>query len=190
MSFVRKLIAGAALCLALSTVQTKAAVHVVDLGLLAPDTTVAFSGNTGTGAFTEIFKFSVASAGNEASVSYSDSVRFASRLITGGQLALFSCLTNCSGSSVPTGSLVASAPVINLTATVQSAAIESVLLSTAGFYYLALTGTTAAPAPGVTYAGTISVASAVPEPATWAMMLVGFAGLGFAARRKSATIAA
>lgn len=28
--------------------------------------------------------------------------------------------------------------------------------------------------------------SAVPEPATWAMMLVGFAGLGFAARRRKA----
>ena len=30
------------------------------------------------------------------------------------------------------------------------------------------------------------VASAVPEPATWAMMLIGFAGLGLASRRKQA----
>ena len=31
--------------------------------------------------------------------------------------------------------------------------------------------------------------AAVPEPATWAMMLVGFAGIGLASRRKRATLA-
>jgi len=30
-----------------------------------------------------------------------------------------------------------------------------------------------------------TIGGAVPEPATWAMMLIGFAGLGFAARRKA-----
>jgi hypothetical protein len=36
------------------------------------------------------------------------------------------------------------------------------------------------------------IAGAVPEPSTWAMMLLGFAGIGFMAyrRRKSAAIAA
>jgi hypothetical protein len=33
---------------------------------------------------------------------------------------------------------------------------------------------------------TVTVSSAVPEPATWAMMLIGFAGLAMAARRKQA----
>lgn len=33
------------------------------------------------------------------------------------------------------------------------------------------------------------VASAVPEPSTWAMMLIGFAGLGFAANRRRAITA-
>jgi hypothetical protein len=40
---------------------------------------------------------------------------------------------------------------------------------------------------------TIQVGSAVPEPSTWAMMLIGFAGLGFAGYRaslKAASIAA
>jgi hypothetical protein len=37
--------------------------------------------------------------------------------------------------------------------------------------------------------GTLSVA-AVPEPSTWAMMLVGFAGLGFAGYRASRRISA
>lgn len=35
-----------------------------------------------------------------------------------------------------------------------------------------------------------SVASGVPEPSTWAMMLVGFAGLGFAVRRRERVIPA
>ena len=32
--------------------------------------------------------------------------------------------------------------------------------------------------------GAINVAAAVPEPSTWAMLLIGFAGIGFAAYRK------
>ena len=41
---------------------------------------------------------------------------------------------------------------------------------------------------GYTYAFTAAgFASAVPEPSTWAMMLLGFAGLAFAARRRRST---
>jgi opacity protein-like surface antigen len=36
----------------------------------------------------------------------------------------------------------------------------------------------------------VSVSAAVPEPATWAMMLVGFAGLGFLRSRRRALVAA
>ena len=38
--------------------------------------------------------------------------------------------------------------------------------------------------PGVNVIGQFVTASAVPEPATWAMMLVGFGIIGFAARRR------
>ena len=34
------------------------------------------------------------------------------------------------------------------------------------------------------------IAASVPEPATWAMMLLGFAGLGFVFRRRRAAIGA
>jgi hypothetical protein len=33
--------------------------------------------------------------------------------------------------------------------------------------------------------GTVSTSPAVPEPATWAMMLLGFTGLGYAAFRRN-----
>ena len=50
----------------------------------------------------------------------------------------------------------------------------------AGDYYLNLSGTGGGTAG---YGGTLSVA-AVPEPATWAMMILGFAGVGFMAYRR------
>jgi hypothetical protein len=51
----------------------------------------------------------------------------------------------------------------------------------------------AAPVTSVTFSSSenslevASVSSAVPEPSTWAMMLIGFAGLGYAAYRKTKT---
>ncbi len=50
-----------------------------------------------------------------------------------------------------------------------------------GTYDLALTGTTTRTA---TYAGTIDFIPAIPEPATWGLMLAGFAAVGFAMRRR------
>ena len=38
-------------------------------------------------------------------------------------------------------------------------------------------------------AGVLDPAAGVPEPATWAMMLLGFAGLGFALRRSRRKVA-
>jgi hypothetical protein len=39
---------------------------------------------------------------------------------------------------------------------------------------------------GELYGGSVTISGAVPEPSTWAMMLLGFAGVGFVAyRRKS-----
>ena len=53
----------------------------------------------------------------------------------------------------------------------------------AGTYTLSLTGNN--PVVGGSYAGTAFITpAAVPEPATWGMMLLGFGGIGFAIRRK------
>jgi PEP-CTERM motif-containing protein len=54
---------------------------------------------------------------------------------------------------------------------------------TAGLYYLQIEGFAGGTAG---YGGTISTANvgAVPEPSTWAMMVLGFAGIGYMAMRK------
>jgi hypothetical protein len=39
-------------------------------------------------------------------------------------------------------------------------------------------------------AGGLDVGGGVPEPSTWAMMLIGFAGLGFAAYRRRKSVLA
>ena len=53
-----------------------------------------------------------------------------------------------------------------------------------------LTGSTFSQAAGINDAGQVVgfsdvVANRVPEPSTWAMMLIGFAGLGYAGYRQS-----
>lgn len=61
----------------------------------------------------------------------------------------------------------------------------SVLLDS-GNYFFEVTGTTVGGAgdPTAAYSGSFSMAvSAVPEPATWGMLLLGFLGLGFAFRK-------
>jgi hypothetical protein len=58
---------------------------------------------------------------------------------------------------------------------------------TAGSYYLQLS-TVGAPKELVT--GGVTLLSAVPEPATWAMMLIGVAGLGAMARGRRRAVAA
>ena len=60
-------------------------------------------------------------------------------------------------------------------------------LLAAGGYYLQFTGTGGGTAG---YGGDLTTAAvaAVPEPATWAMMLLGFCGLGFMAYRKKSNL--
>jgi hypothetical protein len=58
----------------------------------------------------------------------------------------------------------------------------------AGDYRVAFAGTT--PAGGVATGNLTFQLIPVPEPATWAMMLVGFAGIGFAMRRRAKPVLA
>lgn len=189
-------LAGALIGGAMLASPSKAAVvKVTDLGALPLDTSLYF-GTSGAGSFSNYFKFELGSALTDASVTFSDSVKPNKNpalpsplLITGGTLALYSCATNCTGGTLaPTGSLLDSTALINTGLTTQGASFGPGLLSTAGYYYLLLSGI--APVSSVTYTGTITLSSAVPEPATWAMMLAGFGGLAFAGMRRRKTVGA
>jgi hypothetical protein len=60
--------------------------------------------------------------------------------------------------------------------------ITGVALS-AGTYYVHITGTAFGPRGNGSYAGTLDF-TAAPEPAAWGLMILGFAGAGFAMRRR------
>ncbi len=53
----------------------------------------------------------------------------------------------------------------------------------AGSHTITVKGNILGPGGGA-YVGTVNVAPPVPEPATWAMMLMGFGAVGFAMRRR------
>ena len=73
------------------------------------------------------------------------------------------------------------------TGTVEFYSISN-LAAVAGNYRLRLEGTIAN--PPASYSGTISFAPrAVPEPATWAMMVLGFGVVGGVVRRRKASVA-
>ena len=167
----------------------KAATHIYDIGTVTLGSNTTFTGNTGTGGFIEYIKFKLGFDG-DASISYSSTSARSAGKITGGVLDLFSCFTGCSGTALPapTGGLLSSVNLLNLTTTTQVAGLGPLFLND-GSYYLRLTGAIPAGQSALAYTGTISVASAVPEPATWAMMLCGFAGLGFLSSQRRKVVA-
>ncbi len=68
-----------------------------------------------------------------------------------------------------------------------SGGLSSVTARPRRTYAINLIGTLTGSADAGSYSGTLNVQpvrGAVPEPATWAMMLLGFAGVGFAMRRR------
>jgi len=193
-----KLLAGTAAAVTLGALlavaPANAAVHIVDLGAITlgsyGDASVGFSRRTTTGSFTEYLKFSIAFAG-DVSVSYSNA--FGSRGgISNGILALNACLTNCTGDVfAPTGTEIDSSPLFSnpLFKRQQFSGFgpDDVF---PGSYFLKLTGATPSGSEeGLAYTGTLFFSSGVPEPSTWAMMLIGFAGLAMASSRSKKSVA-
>ncbi len=87
----------------------------------------------------------------------------------------------------PTGTLLASADILPYPSTgSQSANIDYAPLLDVGNYFVELKGTEAGTSSYAIHIGTtVTTTGAVPELSTWAMMAVGFVGLGFAGYRKA-----
>lgn len=188
---MRKIIASLALAAAVyggNLAPSRAA--IVPLGTVTG--TTAFSivapDPIGTTAFVDDFTFDLQTYSYLSSASVTNAVSSLADIVAGLNIALYSG-TPGSGSLIPP--LVVAA---NL-GSAQFGALSTVTLSP-GLYYLEITGTynssndphwsaslalTATERPPGNTGG-------VPEPATWAMMLLGFLGLGFMAYRRKGTM--
>jgi hypothetical protein len=73
-------------------------------------------------------------------------------------------------------------PITTLTFATTPASLDQLGIGFSGF---AADGSSSATISGISLSTDGTVTSAVPEPSTWAMMVLGFAGLGFMSYRKS-----
>jgi len=96
---------------------------------------------------------------------------------------LYGILTLVGGTTVQLGELLWARPSVGEGVTSQSAAFDA---SNTGFFTLTpiTPGASFTTASGLTYAQSPDLVGAVPEPSTWALMLLGFGAIGAAIRRR------
>jgi hypothetical protein len=165
--------------LSASLLSTAAFATVTSLGNLDPDDSAGFSDLNTTGLFADAATFDLTvSADTAVSATIAVTNRFQ---FTPGTLRLFS-------GSPFSGALLDSEP-LTFGGSAYTASFSDLLGP--GNYYAEITGRVNSRVLGV--GGSVTTLAAVPEPATWAMMLLGFVGLGFAgyrASRKNVALAA
>jgi hypothetical protein len=158
-----------------------------DLGELDPTTFDSASltgklpnggGHLGDVAFTETYSFTLTTTGLVSPGIIITSAAGPSRLpdMTDVQF--------CVGGTAPADCMPGMALVTNgSTASVTLATLKELGGVGSPTYYLKFTGSSEG---NMSVGGTVSTSPAIPELGTWAMMVTGFAGLGYAAFRRSA----
>jgi len=178
-----KIIASAVVALGLLSSPVFAA---TDLGELDPTTFDSASltgklpaggGHLGDVAFTETYSFTLTTTGLVSPGIIITSAGGPSRLPDMTDVEL------CVGS--PTTKCTASVPLVRSGSTASVTLPTMKELGGAGSptYYLVFKGSSQG---NMSVGGTVSTSPAIPELGTWAMMVTGFAGLGYAAFRRSA----
>jgi len=176
---MRKLLLAATALLGLAASPASAAI-VANLGVNPTSATGAFNHAVGGGAFDDQITFQLVGGPAFLTIaSVTNNFADAASQITGFTGSVFR-IVGAIGGGDDVRVIGPVAATANCGANCQGFGGSAVL--TAGNYYLDLSGTGGGSAG---YGGTLSTSvSAVPEPATWAMMLLGFASVGFMAYRR------
>jgi len=187
---MRKLVlaAASAAALALSSTAANAAALVTTPSTLTPPASGFFGNfltNPGTGAFnfSDSFTFTIGGSANALTDS-----QISTFLLNSTQNVSFLTTQGCPGCGIWVDGTAVTPPANPALHFVQTQfdplpetwALNPVVLA-AGSHTIFANGTLFGPTGS--YSGTINV-QAVPEPATWAMMLLGFAGIGMVLRRR------
>ena len=137
---------------------------------------------TAKGAFDYEYQFDVTGPAPQFYVSVSET-----NTTPRGKNGIQSGLLELDSGMPPTGTLLASADILPYPSTgSQLANIDYAPLLDVGNYFVELKGTEAGTSSYAIHIGTtVTTTGAVPELSTWAMMAVGFVGLGFAGYRKA-----
>ena len=156
---------------------------VIDVGTIAEIGT-SFPGTFSSTATSPVYADFIVGSPSDVNLTFTVKDKNSGALSTSSTLQLFSCLSNCNTTTVPvTGTLIDTAnlsPQFGLGSTAFQVAIFDDLLKTGNYVAVFTTSTPTTDA----YSGDFTV-SAVPEPSTWAMLILGFAAIGFAGLRKS-----
>jgi PEP-CTERM motif len=167
--FTARILASASAVAAGAVFLSAPAFAVIPLGNLDPPKAASFSEDVGTGPFTveatfDLTKEAIASVSTTISV-----IREA--MYSPGDLELFDATTDT----------VVETKALTFGSSAWTASFMDVIGP--GDYEVLVTGTSHTSALGV---GGSVITSGVPEPSTWAMMALGFIGLGYAAFRRNA----
>ena len=153
-----------------SLLSTAAFAGVTSLGNLDPENAAGFGDFNTTGVFADAATFNLTVSANtavSATIAVANSLQF-----TPGLLQLFS--------GAPFSGALLDSASLTFSGSAYTASFSDPLGP--GIYYAEITGRVNSRTLGV--GGSVTTV-AVPEPATWAMMALGFAGLGFAGYRSS-----
>lgn len=182
---MNRLLLAAAVLAASAAPSAAASVTVSDVGSIFDQSkALPAEATPGMGIpFSQFFEFTLP-VREEVTASVSDSGVGAERVI-GGILSLNNwTTTGVSPLFLPGGTLISETPFTN-TAGGQEATVGPDIL-TAGKYFAEVSGTSGASDIKLAIDGTVT-GSTVPEPSTWAMLVIGFGFLGWTARRRMGT---
>lgn len=188
---MNRLFLAAALLAASAAPSTAAVVTVDDVGSIL-NQSVALPAEPAPGAnvaFAQFFAFSLPTT-ETVTASVSDSGIGAERVVDG--ILSLNTQTGRSGPPlrIPSGVLISSSPFVD-SAGGQDATTGPDILG-AGNYFVEVSGTSGPSALHLALDGTVTATSTVPEPSTWAMLIIGFGFMAWGAstRRRVRTLEA